>query len=196
MSASVFQLIARLRTANRLVLVLLVIGAGMLAYDAWLGLRYREGLGRGTAALAEAKALLASARGPSGDVAALEQQLAPSEALLDSRSAVFTYEHTDELFELVATAARDAGVVLSSLNVGGGGRRTVGPLSYRVLSLSLRVSGGAERLYDFVDELSEAAPGVTVRSARLGNLSGAPWAAFEIEIPLDPAPTEGEGKTP
>ena len=50
MSTSVFQLIERLRAANRVVLVLLVLGAGMLAYDAWLGLRYWDGLSRGTAA--------------------------------------------------------------------------------------------------------------------------------------------------
>ena len=196
MSTSVFQLIGRLRTANRLVLLLLVAGASMLAYDASLGLRYWDSLGRGTAAQTEAQALLASARPPSGTMAALEQQLAPQEALLKSRSAVFSYEHTDDLIELVATTARDSGVVLGSINVGGGGRREAGPLSYSVLALSIRVSGSTQSLYRFVDGLAAAAPGMTVSSVRLGNLSGAPWASFEIDIPLDPAPNDGAENTP
>ena len=196
MSTSVFQLIGRLRAANRLVLVLLVIAAGMLAYDAWLGLRYWNGLGRGTAALAEAQSLLGSARGPSGDIAAIEQQLAPSEALLESRSAALSFEHTDELIELVARTAREAGVALGSINVTEAGRRASGPLSYGVLGLSIRVSGSTQRIYRFVDALSGAAPGMTVRGARLGNLSGAPWATFEIEILVDPAPIDSGETAP
>ena len=196
MTPSVSQLIAGLRTANRLILAVLVVGAVMLAYDAWLGLRYWDSLGRGTAALAEAQALRSSARSPSGIMAALEQQLAPNEALLESRSERFSYEHTDELIELVATTARDSGVVLASINVGGGGRRAAGPLSYGVLALSIRVSGSTQHIYDFVDALSGAAPGMRVRSARLGNLSGAPWASFEIDIPFDPAPNDSGGTTP
>ncbi len=196
MSTSVFQLIARLRTANRLLLVLLVAGASMLAYDASLGLRYWDSLSRGTAARTEAQALLASARPPSGIMAALEGQLSPQEALLESRSAAFSYEHTDELIELVAASARDSGVVLGSINVGGGGRREAGPVSYRVLALSIRVSGSTQDIYSFIDGLSGTAPGMRVHSARLGNLSGAPWASFEIDIPLDPTPSDSAGETP
>ena len=196
MSISIFELIGRLRTANRLLLVLLVAGAGMLAYDASLGLRYWDGLSRGTAAQTEARALLASARPPSGAMAELEAQLAPSEALLESRSAGFAYEHTDELIELVAATARETGVALASINVAEAGRRAAGPLSYGVLALTIRVSGSTQSIYGFVDALSEAAPGMRVRSARLGNLSGAPWASFEIDVPLDPEPNDGEEKTP
>ena len=196
MSTSVFQLIERLRTANRVVLVLLVLGAGMLAYDAWLGLRYWDGLSRGTAAQSEAKALLAAARGPSGVAAVIEAQVAPTEELLESRSARFGYEHTDELIELVAATARTSGVALASINIAEAGRRVDGPLSYRMLSLTIRVTGGTEAIYGFLDALSEAAPGMTVRSARLGNLSGAPWASLDIDVELDPEPSEAWEATP
>ncbi len=196
MSTSVFQLIERLRTANRVVLVLLVLGAGMLAYDAWLGLRYWDGLSRGTAAQSEAKALLAAARGPSGVAAVIEAQVAPTEELLESRSARFGYEHTDELIELVAATARTSGVALASINIAEAGRRADGPLSYRMLSLTIRVTGGTEAIYGFLDALSEAAPGMTVRSARLGNLSGAPWASLDIDVELDPEPSEAWEATP
>ena len=196
MSTNVFQLIWRLRTANHLALVLLVVGAGMFAYDAWLGLRYWNGLGRGTAAQTEATALLAAAREPSGVMAAFDQRLAEDEALLESRSAGFSYAHTDELIELVATAARASGVALESVNVAEAARRGAGPLSYRVLALAVRVSGDTERIYDFVGALSAAAPGMTVRNARLGNLSSAPWASLDIEFQLDPAPNDGGEKTP
>ena len=196
MSTSVFQLIGRLRTANRLVLVLLVIGAGMLAYDAWLGLRYWDNLGRGTAALAEAKALLTSARGPAGVTGALEQQLAPNEARLESQTELLSYAHTDELIELVATTARTSGVELASINVGEAGTRTIGPLTYRVLAITVRVSASTQRIYDFVGALSEAAPSMRVRNTRLGNLSGAPWASLEIEFQLDPAPADSGERTP
>ena len=196
MSTSVFALIGRLRTANRLFLVLLVAGASMLVYDASLGLRYWDGLSRGTAAKTEARSLLASARPPSGVTAELEAQLAPNEALLESRSAGFSYEHTDELIELVAATARESGVALASINAAQAGRRAVGPMSYGVLALSIRVSGSTQSIYGFVDALSEAAPGMRVRSARLGNLSGGPWASFEIEVSLDPVPNDGGEKTP
>ena len=196
MSTSVFALIKRLRTANRLFLVLLVAGAGMLAYDASLGLRYWNGVSGGSAAQTEARALLASARPPSGVMAQLEQQLAPTEALFESRSAGFSYEHTDEVIELVATTARNAGVALASINVVEAGRRTSGPLSFGLFALTIRVSGSTEDIYRFLDELSEAAPGMRVRGARLGNLSGGPWASFEIDIPLDPAPNDGGEKLP
>ncbi|MCH7481570.1 MAG: hypothetical protein IIC95_02385 [Chloroflexi bacterium] len=196
MSTSVFQLIERLRAANRVVLVLLVLGAGMLAYDAWLGLRYWDGLSRGTAAQSEAKALLAAARGPSGVAAVIEAQVAPTEELLESRSARFGYEHTDELIELVAATARTSGVALASINIAEAGRRADGPLSYRMLSLTIRVTGGTEAIYGFLDALSEAAPGMTVRSARLGNLSGAPWASLDIDVELDPEPSEAWEATP
>ena len=196
MSSSVFQLFWRLRTANRVALVLLVVGAGMLAYDAWLGLRYWDGLSRGSAAVTEGQALVASARGPSGTTAAVEEQLAPNEALLESRRARFSYAHTDELIELVATTARASGVALASVAVAEAGRRTAGPLSYRMLSLTVRVSGATGPIYDFVGALSEAAPGMSVRSARLGNLSGAPWASFEIDFGLDPEPNDGGEATP
>ena len=196
MSTSVFQLIERLRTANRVVLVLLVLGAGMLAYDAWLGLRYWDGLSRGTAAQSEAKALLAAARGPSGVAAVIEAQVAPTEELLESRSARFGYEHTDELIELVAATARTSGVALASINIAEAGRRADGPLSYRMLSLTIRVTGGTEAIYGFLDALSEATPGMTVRSARLGNLSGAPWASLDIDVELDPEPSEAWEATP
>lgn len=196
MSTSVFQLIERLRAANRVVLVLLVLGAGMLAYDAWLGLRYWDGLSRGTAAQTEAKALLAAARGPSGVAAVIEAQVAPTEELLESRSARFGYEHTDELIELVAATARTSGVALASINIAEAGRRADGPLSYRMLSLTIRVTGGTEAIYGFLDALSEAAPGMTVRSARLGNLSGAPWASLDIDVELDPEPSEAWEATP
>lgn len=196
MSTSVFALIGRLRTANRLFLVLLVAGAAMLAYDASLGLRYWNGVSRGSAARAEARALLASARPPSGVMAELEQQLAPSEALLESRSAGFSYEHTDELIELVATTAYDAGVALASINVAEAGRRAAGPLSFGLLAVTVRVSGSTPGIYRFVDALSEAAPGMRVRGARLGNLSGGPWASLEIDIPLDPAPNDDGEKGP
>ena len=168
----------------------------MLAYDAWLGLRYWDNLGRGTAALAEAKALLASARGPAGITGALEQQLAPNEARLESQTELLSYAHTDELIELVATAARASGVALESVNVAEAGRRAAGPLSYQVLALTVRVSGDTERIYGFVGALSAAAPGMTVRGARLGNLSSAPWASLEIDFQLDPAPNDGGEKTP
>ena len=196
MSTSVFQLIERLRAANRVVLVLLVLGAGMLTYDAWLGLRYWDGLSRGTAAQSEAKALLAAARGPSGVAAVIEAQVAPTEELLESRSARFGYEHTDELIELVAATARTSGVALASINIAEAGRRADGPLSYRMLSLTIRVTGGTEAIYGFLDALSEAAPGMTVRSARLGNLSGAPWASLDIDVELDPEPSEAWEATP
>ena len=196
MSTSVFQLIERLRAANRVVLVLLVLGAGMLAYDAWLGLRYWDGLSRGTAAQSEAKALLAAARGPSGVAAVIEAQVAPTEELLGSRSARFGYEHTDELIELVAATARTSGVALASINIAEASRRAEGPLSYRMLSLTIRVTGGTEAIYGFLDALSEAAPGMTVRSARLGNLSGAPWASLDIDVELDPEPSEAWEATP
>ena len=196
MSTSVFQLIERLRAANRVVLVLLVLGAGMLAYDAWLGLRYWDGLSRGTAAQSEAKALLAAARGPSGVAAVIEAQVAPTEELLESRSARFGYEHTDELIELVAATARTSGVARASINIAEAGRRADGPLSYRMLSLTIRVTGGTEAIYGFLDALSEAAPGMTVRSARLGNLSGAPWASLDIDVELDPEPSEAWEATP
>ena len=196
MTSNVFQLIWRLRTANRLVLILLLAGAGMVAYDGWLGLRYWDGLSRGTANLRESQALLASARGPGGTLATLEQQITSNEALLESRSARFSYAHTDELIELVATAARDSGAVLASINVAEAGRRETGPLSYRMLSLTVRVSGDAQRIYDFIGALSESAPGMTVRSARLGNLSSGPWASLEIDFQLDPAPSGGGETTP
>ena len=196
MSTSVFALIGRLRTANRLFLVLLVAGAGMFVYDASLGLRYWDGLSRGTAAKTEARSLLASARPPSGVTAELEAQLAPNEALLESRSAGFSYEHTDELIELVAATARTSGVALASINIAEAGRRADGPLSYRMLSLTIRVTGGTEAIYGFLDALSEAAPGMTVRSARLGNLSGAPWASLDIDVELDPEPSEAWEATP
>jgi len=191
MSTSVFALIGRLRTANRLLLVLLVAGAGMLAYDASLGLRYWNGVSRGTTAQTEARALLASARPPSGVMADLEAQLTPSEALIESRGAGFSYEHTDELIGLVATIARESGVALASINVSQAGRRTAGPLTFGLIALTIRVSGSTPSLYGFIEALSEAAPGMQVRGARLGNLSGAPWASFEIDIPLNPAPTHG-----
>ena len=196
MSTNLLQLMGRLMAVNRLALVLLVAGAGMFAYDAWLGLRYWDGLSRGTAAQTEAKALVASARGPSGIRGGFEQQLARDEALLESRSSRFSYAHTDELIELVATAARASGVALESVNVAEAGRRAAGPLSYQVLALTVRVSGDTERIYGFVGALSAAAPGMTVRGARLGNLSSAPWASLEIDFQLDPAPNDGGEKTP
>ena len=57
------------------------------------------------------------------EVQAFDQRLAEDEALLESRSAGFSYAHTDELIELVATAARASGVALESVNVAEAARR-------------------------------------------------------------------------
>ena len=196
MSTSVFQLIWRFRTANHLALALLVAGAAMLAYDAWLGLRYWDGFSRGTAAREEVRTLLDSGGGPSGVMPELQEQLARDESLLESRRTRFSYAHTDELIELVATTARHSDVALASISVAEGGRREAGPLSYRALALTIRISGSVQRIYDFVGALSEAAPGMKVRSARMGTLSSAPWAAFEIDFQLDPLPIDDPETTP
>ena len=87
--------------------------------------------------------------------------------------------------------AREGGGALAPLDGAQAGRRAAGPLSFGLLALTIRVSGSTQSLYGFIEALSEAAPGMRVRSARLGNLSGGPWASFEIDIPLDPAPSDG-----
>ena len=128
----------------------------MLAYDAWLGLRYWDSLSRGTAAQTEASALLVSARGASGIAAVFDQQLARDEALLESQSMRFSYAHPDELIELLATTARASGVALSSITVAEAGTQATGPLSYRVFALAIRVSGATQPIYAFIGALSPA----------------------------------------
>ena len=191
MSTSVLQLLWRLRTANRIVLAMLVVGLGMFAYDAWLGFRYWEGFSTGNAAQADVRALWASARGPSGAMPALEAEVAEAEALLERVGQRFSFAHNSEAIQLVAATARSNGLDLASVTIGASAGPASDPLSYGMLTLAIRVGGSSQSIQDFLAALSEAAPGMTVRSARLGSLTGSPWAVLDLDFLVDPVPYDG-----
>ena len=190
MSTSIVQLLWRLRTANRVVLAIVVAGLALLAYNGAMGFRYWESHSRGGVLQEEAHGLLARARHSEGVMPSLRLQLDERAALLRQRGERFVYAHDDELIRLVSSIAGASGVTLTSVSAAGEAVLADGPMSYTIRTLEVRVTGSTAGIYGFVDSLSDAAPALTVRSARLGALSDAPWAVLELNFLLDPRPTD------
>ena len=189
MSTSIVQLLWRLRAANRVVLAIVVAGLALLAYNGAMGFRYWEDHSRGGGLQEEAHGLLARARHSEAVMPSLRLELDERTALLQERGERFVYAHDDELIRLVSSIARASGVMLTSVSAAGGTVLTSGPLSYTLRMLTVRVSGSTADIYGFVTSLSDAAPALTVRSARLGDLADAPWAVLELSFLLDPKPS-------
>ena len=186
MSTSIVQLLWRLRTANRVVLAMVVAGLALLAYNGAMGFRYWDDHSRGGVLQEEMVGLLARARHSGGVTASLQLQVDQRAALLQQRGERFVYAHDDELIRLVSSIARASGVTLTSVSAAGGGVLADAPLSYTIRTLSVQVTGSTAEIYGFVDSLSDAAPALTISSARLGALSDAPSAALELNFLLDP----------
>lgn len=190
MSTSIVQLLWRLRTANRVVLAIVVASLALLAYNGAMGFRYWESHSRGGVFQEEVPGLLGRPRHSEGLMPSLRLRLDERAALLQQRAERFVYAHDDELIRLVSSVARASGVTLTSVSAAGGAVLADGPLSYTLRMLTVQVRGSTADIYGFVDSLSDAAPALTVRSARLGDLSDSPWAALELNFLLDPRPTE------
>ena len=86
---------------------------------------------------------------------ALADELASAQSSLDASGAQYPQEiHSIEYGEYIFEIAERANVQLSSLNFPRPAGKKEGPVTYRVVSLSLPVSGTRENIFKFIDTIN------------------------------------------
>ena len=198
MALSISQLLLRLRSADRWLLVALAAAAAVLLYTGMLGMQYVGGSGRAADLRLEAGQLIDVLDSVAGTRTATGSPLADEEARLAERQARFSYESDDAVIHLLSEHARTWRVRLESAIARGSGVITEGSLIYRVQKLDLRLEGQPSRLLDYIDSLSTDIPGLEVDVVRMGGFGQAPWAALQLSLFLDPVsvdPVSNQGST-
>ena len=180
------QMLAQLRGMDRLPLAALVLSAFALFYAGSLGLQWWNSVGLAGELKIQTQQLRVAVNNIDQNEQGSATTAAERQSLLTSETARFSFLADDDLIALVSDTSRDVHVRVGSAGTHDAGTRIEGPLEYRVVVLDARVEGQVARLFDFIDSLSESAPGLSVLSARMGGFGQAPWLVVELEFLLEP----------
>ena len=190
MALSISQLLLRLRSADRSLLVALAAAAAVLFYTGMLGMQYVSGSSRAADLRVEAGQLIDVLDSVAGAHTATGSLFANEEARFAERQARFSFASDDEVIHLLSEHVRTWRVRLESAIARGSGVITDGSLTYRVQKLDLRLEGQPSRLLAYIDALSTDIPGLEVDVVRMGGFGQAPWATLQLSLLLDPVSVE------
>ena len=186
MTLSFVQLLARLRTVDRRLLVMVLVAMAALLYTGNLGLRYLSDTERAQELEREIRQLAAVVENLGERNAPALSGLANQQALLEEEALRFSHASDDDLILLLSEAALESRVHPASVNARAAGTRREGMLEYGVRRINLRVEGRPRNVLDFIDAVSLVVPGARIESVSMGGFPEAPWASLEFEFLLDP----------
>jgi hypothetical protein len=187
MTLSLSQVIAKIRSMERIVLVMAALTIAALLYAGNLGVQWWSDSARAAELDLQAAQLRVAVDRITSE-GSLTATLAEQQAALERETARFSYASDDEVIGLVALVARDARVQVGSVGTQEGAPRIEGPMTYRVRVLDVRLNGHITRLLEFVDALSSSVPGTSFSDVRLGGLTESASMTVLIEFLLDPTP--------
>jgi len=170
---------------------ILLLAMGVLGYYAVLGVRYWNAAQHIEVLTAQAEQLTAAQRRAALPVAPATNS---PERKLDALQGLFSYSSTDEMVAIASSAARDARVSLVSVSVGEAQPKTQGSVKYQTQPLSLRVQGGVDAIYRYLERLQQMAPSATVTDVRLTSLDGLPLAQAQVLFYRSPEPATPTSK--
>ena len=186
------QLIDQLRAMDRMVIAAFVVSVFVVLYSGSLGLQWWQSTQLAGSLEAQAQQLETAARNLARDQASPDASLPQRILELEEITASYTFANDDIVIGLIDRIAREARVTATTISPSDAGTETKGPISYQVRNASIRVEGQAKRLLQFMDDLSVAAPGLTIVGTRMGGLEGAPWAILSTKFLTNPTPAQVE----
>ncbi|MBI4340329.1 MAG: hypothetical protein HY680_10340 [Chloroflexi bacterium] len=176
--------------------VLAVVALCLVAFYAFLGLRYWQVSAR----LSDLASRAQAASGVPQDAPLTEEVLAQHSAAqglqLAEVTALFSYPETAQLTAMLITSAEEAGAVLLSVTVGETSPLVQGGVQYQAMPMTVTLQGSPESVSHFLSLVQASAPTASVTGVRFSGLEADPLAQMQLTVHLSPRaipPKKGPG---
>ena len=186
------QAIQRIAAARPWVIAAVVVAVALVVYFAGQGYRYYEASEDKSSARDEISRLQRTAQSLPAGTAEQEAQLVANLIRLEELYSLFDYPDTDTLLNIVSETARDTGIDLRSISVGGVKIEPLGTLQYQVQPISVSISGPVPNIQGFLSSLREQVPVVAASSPSISNLQSDPVSQLQLRCFLSPEPIPQE----
>lgn len=163
---------------------IVAVGAVVALYYGFLGARYYQTSSHIAALQDQIQQLTSSVRSGGKVQGAAEADFAVGAAQMDQTRALFSYQQTDDLVNIVLSAAEAAGVTVRNVNVPVPEVVKEAPVTYTLQPVALAVAGPPPSIYRFLQDLEQRAPVVKVASVSLSGEDGA--AQVRLQFYLSP----------
>ena len=176
------QLWARLALVRRWVLVAAVLALGLTIYYGVMGVKYWNATRAEGAVREEIRTVSASLQRSLPDENLALAQVAQQRSLLERQMAPFPERESTQVLDLITSIASGAGVDVSSVGEPACGAEVFNGVRFLTQPFSLVVFGSPTRVFNFLDGLHRAIPGLDVRSVGFAEDEDATVAHLEIVV--------------
>ncbi|GBD11332.1 hypothetical protein HRbin23_00990 [bacterium HR23] len=190
MGKRLFSFGQRLRPLGLWGVVVLGLTAGLVAYNAGIGVRWWSA-SRQVALLAPQvrQGMVVPPINSQGK----EQSLAQRERQWDDTRRPFMLSTAEEIVGRIVEASQEAGIRLTAITLGDPQSKAVEGVRYQVQPVSLGVQGDEESLLAFLAILGERLPTSGAFTLSLADLAQSPSAQVQLQVYLSPQPVSAKG---
>ncbi|MFN3973819.1 MAG: hypothetical protein ACK4K2_00860 [Dehalococcoidia bacterium] len=193
MAAGPLPLWRRLRPLGAWPAMALLVALGLVAYNALLGMRWWSGSQQVASLAIQARQGVGVAPPHTPNAEERAREVAERERQWRQAVQPFLLATPEDLVQALVTAAKEAGVSLTSVALGDTQSNSLEGVQYVAQPVTLGLRGEPAALSGFLSRLGMHLPNSALVSASFSDIAQSPAAHLQLMVYLSPQPTQGKG---